>query len=69
MDRSVVRALAASRAARIFYISCDPATLARDLTLLLANSDYRIRRIRLFDMFPRTAHFETFVELQPATKS
>lgn len=64
MDKSTVLALAASDAARIFYISCDPATLTRDLTLLLENSRFRIRRIRLFDMFPRTAHFETFVELQ-----
>jgi len=63
MDKSTAQALATSGAARIFYVSCDPATLARDLTLLLANSNYRIRRIRLFDMFPRTAHFETVVEL------
>ena len=63
MDKSTVQALAASGAARIFYVSCDPATLARDLTILLADGKYRIRRIRLFDMFPRTAHFETIVEM------
>ncbi|MCL1920749.1 MAG: TRAM domain-containing protein [Kiritimatiellaeota bacterium] len=64
MGKSVVQGIAASGAARIFYISCDPATLTRDLTLLLAISRYRVHRIRLFDMFPRTAHVETFVELQ-----
>ena len=64
MGKSVVQSLAASDAARIFYISCDPATLTRDLTLLLANSTYKIHRIRLFDMFPHTAHMETFVELR-----
>jgi len=64
MDNATVQALAASRAARIFYISCDPATLARDLAILLANGNYRVRRVRLFDMFPRTAHFETCVELK-----
>ena len=63
MDKSTAQALAASGAARIFYVSCDPATLARDLNILLADGKYRVRRIRLFDMFPRTAHFETFVEL------
>jgi len=63
MDKSTVQTLATSQAARIFYISCDPATLARDLAILLAGGNYRVSRVRLFDMFPRTAHFETVVEL------
>ena len=54
--------LASSGLQRLFYVSCDPATLARDLTVLLRGG-YLIRRVRLFDMFPRTAHFETLVEL------
>lgn len=54
--------LAASGLRRIFYVACDPATLARDLTLLMRGG-YRITRARLFDMFPRTAHFESLVEL------
>ena len=45
------------------YVSCNPATLTRDLQTLL-RGPYRIRRARLFDMFPRTAHFETLVELR-----
>jgi 23S rRNA (uracil1939-C5)-methyltransferase len=57
------RALADSGIARIFYVSCDPATLSRDLAILLASGRYRLGRMRLFDMFPRTAHFETLVEL------
>ena len=59
----IAQALAASGLSRIFYVSCDPATLARDLKTLLAGG-YRITRSRLFDMFPRTAHFETLAELQ-----
>ncbi len=63
MDASVVRAFAESGVARLFYVSCDPATLARDLAVLLAPGEFRIVRAQLFDMFPRTAHFETLVEL------
>jgi len=59
----IAHALAASGLGRLFYVSCDPATLARDLKTLLAGG-YRITRARLFDMFPRTAHFETLVELK-----
>jgi 23S rRNA (uracil1939-C5)-methyltransferase len=49
-------------APRLFYVSCDPATLARDLSRL-SSFGYRIRRIQPFDMFPQTAHLETLVEL------
>jgi len=58
----IAQALAASGMPRVFCVSCDPATLARDLAVLL-RSGYHIRRARLFDMFPRTAHFESLVEL------
>jgi 23S rRNA (uracil-5-)-methyltransferase RumA len=47
---------------RIYYISCDPATLARDLKAL--SKRYHIQRIAPFDMFPQTAHLETLTELQ-----
>jgi 23S rRNA (uracil1939-C5)-methyltransferase len=47
----------------LFYVSCDPATLARDLTRLPA---YRLDSIRGYDMFPQTAHVETVCELVPA---
>ncbi|HEY7232518.1 MAG TPA: TRAM domain-containing protein [Gemmatimonadaceae bacterium] len=47
----------------IVYVSCDPATLARDLARL---PGYRIASIETFDMFPQTAHVETVCELVPA---
>lgn len=62
MEKNVPAFLANSRAKRIFYVSCDPATLTRDLQSMTGK--YRIKRVRLFDMFPRTARFETLVELE-----
>ena len=46
----------------ISYVSCDPATLARDLKKLIAGG-YAIDRITAFDMFPQTHHVETVVHL------
>jgi len=50
-------------APNILYVSCDPATLARDLRALL-DSGYSIVSITLADLFPQTFHLETVVELQ-----
>jgi 23S rRNA (uracil1939-C5)-methyltransferase len=46
----------------IIYVSCDPATLARDLARM---PRYRLAAVRAFDMFPQTAHVETVCELVP----
>jgi 23S rRNA (uracil1939-C5)-methyltransferase len=46
----------------VIYVSCDPATLARDLSRM---PRYRIASLRAFDMFPQTAHVETVCELVP----
>jgi len=46
----------------MIYVSCDPATLARDLARM---PRYRIASLRAFDMFPQTAHVETVCELVP----
>jgi 23S rRNA (uracil1939-C5)-methyltransferase len=48
---------------RIIYISCDPATLGRDLAGLI-QSGYRLLRLQLVDMFPQTYHMETLATLQ-----
>ncbi len=47
---------------RVVYVSCDTATLARDLKLVTTHG-YRIDRIMGFDMFPQTAHLESLVRL------
>lgn len=47
----------------IFYISCDPATLARDISYFY-NNFYDIQEIILVDQFPHTFHFETIVKLK-----
>ncbi|MGH7618593.1 MAG: class I SAM-dependent RNA methyltransferase, partial [Gemmatimonadaceae bacterium] len=46
----------------VIYVSCDAATLARDLARM---PRYRIASLRAFDMFPQTAHVETVCELVP----
>jgi 23S rRNA (uracil1939-C5)-methyltransferase len=58
----VCEAIAASNPSRVIYVSCDPATLARDLQKLVA-AGLRIESLVVFDMFPVTAHVETVVAL------
>ena len=53
-----------SRIRGLIYVSCDPATLARDISRL---PSYGIDAVRAFDMFPQTAHVETVCELRPLT--
>ena len=62
MEPNVPKWLAESKAPRIFYVSCDPATLMRDLRTLTRN--YEVESVRWFNMFPRTARFETLVVLK-----
>ncbi|HET7322313.1 MAG TPA: class I SAM-dependent RNA methyltransferase, partial [Longimicrobiaceae bacterium] len=63
VDSGVVEALLASPPKRIVYVSCDPATLSRDLRGLAAR--YRLESLRSFDLFPQTAHVETVAALVP----
>ena len=48
---------------RVVYVSCDPATLARDVAEL-CGAGYWLERAQAFDMFPRTSHVETVCLLQ-----
>jgi 23S rRNA (uracil1939-C5)-methyltransferase len=57
--------LAQVAAPALVYVSCDPATLARDLRALLATG-YAIESITLADLFPQTFHIETVVQLRRA---
>ena len=56
MHEDVVNRLAESNAKKIVYVSCNPATQARDLQIL--NNNYRIDRLRTVGMFPHTTHVE-----------
>lgn len=56
------------RPSQISYVSCDPATLARDLRLL-AEKDYTIESITALDLFPQTHHIETIVRLNLNVKN
>jgi 23S rRNA (uracil1939-C5)-methyltransferase len=62
LGKVAVKELARIRAPRLTVVSCDPATLARDLQALIAEN-YRIEKITLVDLFPQTFHLETVVEL------
>jgi 23S rRNA (uracil1939-C5)-methyltransferase len=57
--------LAEVAAPALVYVSCDPATLARDLRPLTA-SGYTIQSMTLADLFPQTFHLETVVQLRRA---
>ena len=61
LDRKVPEILTEHEVGKIVYVSCDPATLARDLKRL--GSTYELRDVRSFDLFPQTAHIETVVTL------
>jgi 23S rRNA (uracil1939-C5)-methyltransferase len=60
VDERVTRILENARPRTIIYVSCDPATLARDVGRLRS---YQVRSLVAFDMFPQTAHVETVCEL------
>jgi 23S rRNA (uracil1939-C5)-methyltransferase len=62
LGEDAVRGLARLGAARITYVSCDPATLARDLRTLTARG-YRIEAAHQIDMFPQTYHIESVLHL------
>ncbi|MBN2256940.1 MAG: class I SAM-dependent RNA methyltransferase [Anaerolineaceae bacterium] len=57
-----LEALMAAKPAQIAYISCDPATLARDLGKMVAGG-YHIEKVCLLDLFPQTFHIESMVFL------
>ena len=62
LGAKVSRVLAALKTPLLSYVSCDPATLARDLKVLL-EAGYRIEEAHLFDLFPQTYHIESVFHL------
>lgn len=62
-EKSFLEALCKLKPDRIGYISCDPATLARDLALL-EERGYETLTVQPFDMFPQTAHVESLAQIK-----
>ena len=62
LEAGVAKWLAESKAPRIIYVSCDPATLMRDLKEITGG--YQVESVRWFNLFPRTARFESMVVLR-----
>jgi 23S rRNA (uracil1939-C5)-methyltransferase len=62
MHPDVLKGICALRPARIVYVSCNPATLARDLALL--KDHYRVAEVQPVDMFPHTHHIECVARLE-----
>lgn len=62
MDEDVVNVILNAAPKRIVYVSCNPATQARDLALL--DKKYKVTRVQPVDMFPHTQHVENVVKLE-----
>jgi 23S rRNA (uracil1939-C5)-methyltransferase len=62
MHKDVVTGILSLNPDRIVYVSCNPSTQARDLSLLV--NQYEIIEIQPFDMFPHTHHLENIVSLK-----
>ena len=63
-DRAVIETLIKTQPPRLVYVSCQPATLARDLKLLCQNGSYQLTLVQPADFFPQTAHLESAAILQ-----
>ena len=58
IDQTTIEVIGKMAPARLVYVSCDPATLARDIKLL-AEQGYTLQKYKVYDLFPRTSHVET----------
>ncbi len=63
-DRIVIETLLSILPKRIVYVSCKPATLARDLKLLCQSGEYQLSHVQAADFFPQTPHVESVAFLQ-----
>ena len=62
-DEKLLATMISMSPERIVYVSCDSATLSRDLKFLTSNG-YDVRQVQCFDQFPHTCHVETVACLQ-----
>ena len=64
LERQVVESIVAQAPPWLAYLSCDPASLARDLEQLVAQGPYRLLRVQPLDFFPHTSHVEVLALLE-----
>jgi 23S rRNA (uracil1939-C5)-methyltransferase len=62
MHADVIKSIIESEASRIVYVSCNPATQARDVELMAEH--YRLVKTQAVDMFPHTSHIENIALLE-----
>jgi 23S rRNA (uracil1939-C5)-methyltransferase len=62
MHRDVIKTVLSLSPGRIVYLSCNPATFARDLALL--KEGYQVEEVQPIDMFPHTYHIESVARLE-----
>ena len=61
---ALVKALAETRLSRVVYVSCNPATLARDASVLVHERGFSLRKAGIVNLFPHTAHVESVALLE-----
>jgi 23S rRNA (uracil1939-C5)-methyltransferase len=66
--RELLELLRQERPSQIIYVSCHPATMARDLNVLCADSVFKLVQVVPLDMFPQTQHVECVAELRATSK-
>jgi len=66
--REILQMLRASEPAQIIYVSCHPATMARDLNILCGDGVFDLARVQPLDMFPQTQHVECVADLRVAQR-
>jgi tRNA/tmRNA/rRNA uracil-C5-methylase (TrmA/RlmC/RlmD family) len=64
----ILQLLRESQPAQIIYVSCHPATMARDLNILCGNGVFDLARVQPLDMFPQTQHVECVADLRAAQR-
>jgi len=66
---TTLKLLRQSRVGQVIYVSCHPATLARDLNILCANSVFELKNVVPLDMFPQTQHVECVADVRVTAQS